>query len=53
VQIVIVDEQYVLVCDLKPDDLEDAGEDVAFLIESPELAEMTQSLIRVMATVHS
>ena len=32
VQIIIVDEQYVLVCDLKPDDLRDEGQDVAFLI---------------------
>jgi sugar-specific transcriptional regulator TrmB len=52
VQIIIVDEQYVLVCDLKPDDLRDDGQDVAFLIQSSEMAEMMESLIRVMATVH-
>jgi len=51
-QIVIVDEQYVFICDLKPDDLRDDGQDVAFLIQSSELAEMMESLIRVMATVH-
>jgi sugar-specific transcriptional regulator TrmB len=52
VQIVIIDEQYVLVCDLKPDDLRDDGQDVAFLIQSTELAEMMEGLIRVMSTVH-
>lgn len=52
VQMIIVDEQYVLVCDLKPDDLRDDGQDVAFLIQSSEMAEMMESLVRVMATVH-
>jgi DNA-binding MarR family transcriptional regulator len=52
VQIVIVDEQYVLFCEPKPDDLRDDGQDVAFLIQSSELAEMMESLIRVMATIH-
>ncbi|MDG6906628.1 MAG: hypothetical protein JRN20_12680 [Nitrososphaerota archaeon] len=53
IQIVVVDGQYVLVCELKPDDLRDDGQDVAFLIQSPEMAEMMESLIRVMSTVHS
>ena len=44
VQIIIIDEQYVLICDLKPDDLRDDGQDVAFLIQSSELAEMMESL---------
>jgi sugar-specific transcriptional regulator TrmB len=52
VQIVIVDSEYVLICELKPDDLRDDGQDVAFLIQSSELAEMMESLIRVMTTVH-
>jgi sugar-specific transcriptional regulator TrmB len=52
VEIVIVDDQYVLICEMKPDDLRDDGQDVAFLIQSSELAEMMESLIRVMATVH-
>jgi sugar-specific transcriptional regulator TrmB len=53
VEIVIIDEQYVLVCEFKPDDLREDGQDIAFLIQSSELAEMMESLIRVMATVHS
>lgn len=52
VQVIIVDEQYLLVSELKPDDLRDEGMDVAFLIHSSELAEMIESLIRVMATIH-
>ncbi|MGI0091849.1 MAG: TrmB family transcriptional regulator [Nitrososphaerales archaeon] len=52
VQIIIVDEQNLLVSELKPDDLRDDGQDVAFLIHSSELAEMMESLVRVMATVH-
>ncbi len=52
VQVIIVDEQYLLVSELKPDDLRDEGMDVAFLIQSSELAEMIESLVRVMSTVH-
>jgi len=52
VQIITVDEQYVFVCELKPDDLRDDGQDVGFLIQSSEYAEMMESFIRVMATVH-
>lgn len=53
VQVVIVDELYVMISELRPDDLRDDGQDVAFLFQSSELAEMLESLIRVMATVHS
>jgi sugar-specific transcriptional regulator TrmB len=51
-QIIIVDVQYVLVCELKPDDLRDEGMDVGFLIQSPELSEMMESMVRVMSTIH-
>ena len=52
VQVIIVDELFVLVNDLRPDDLRDDGQDVAFLFQSSELAEMFESLIRVMAAIH-
>jgi len=53
IQVVLVDEQYVLITELKPDDIREDGQDVAFLIHSTELTEMMESLIRVMATVHA
>ncbi len=53
VQIIIVDETFVLISELRPDDLRDDGQDVGFLFQSSELAEMLESLIRVMSTVHS
>ncbi|MDG7000526.1 MAG: hypothetical protein JRN15_15640 [Nitrososphaerota archaeon] len=52
-QIIIVDGQYLLMSELKPDDLRDEGMDVGFLIQSSEMAEMIESLVRVMASVHS
>ena len=52
VEIVTVDEQYVLICELRPDDFEDDGQDVAFLIQSSELAEIMEIVMRVMASVH-
>lgn len=51
-QIIVVDGIFLLVSELKPDDLRDEGMDVAFLIQSAEMAEMMQGLIRVMATIH-
>ncbi len=51
-QVIVVDGQYLLVSELKPDDMRDEGMDVAFLIQSSELAEMMESMVRVMATVH-
>ena len=53
VQVILVDEQYVLITELKPDDIRDDGMDVGFFIHSTELTEMMESLIRVMATVHA
>jgi hypothetical protein len=53
VQVILVDEQYVIVSELKPDDIRDDGMDVAFLIHSTELTEMMEGLIRVMAAVHA
>jgi sugar-specific transcriptional regulator TrmB len=53
VQVILVDEQYVMVSELKPDDIRDDGMDVAFLIHSTELTEMLESLIRVLAAVHA
>lgn len=53
VQVLIVDELHVLISELRPDDLREDGQDVAFLFQSAELAEMLESLIRVMAAVHS
>lgn len=53
VQVIIVDELFVLITELRPDDLRDDGQDVAYLFQSSELAEMFESMIRVMATIHS
>jgi len=53
IQVILVDEQYVLVTDLKPDDIRDEGLDVAFLIHNTELTEMMESLIRVLVAVHA
>jgi predicted transcriptional regulator len=53
VQVIIVDEQNLLVSELKPDDIRDDGQDVGFMIHSSELAEMMEGLIRVMSAVHS
>ncbi|MDA4129920.1 MAG: hypothetical protein OK457_04040 [Thaumarchaeota archaeon] len=53
VQVVLVDEQYVIVSELKPDDIRDDGMDVGFLIHSTELTEMMEGLVRVMSAVHA
>jgi len=53
IQVILIDEQFVLISELKPDDIRDEGMDVAFLIHNSELTEMTESLIRVMAAIHS
>jgi HTH-type transcriptional regulator, sugar sensing transcriptional regulator len=50
-QIIIIDAQYFLACELKPDDLRDEGMDVGFLIQSSELSEMMESMVRVMTAV--
>ncbi|HZW57415.1 MAG TPA: helix-turn-helix domain-containing protein [Nitrososphaerales archaeon] len=46
IQIIVVDGQYVLISELKPDDLREEGMDVAFLIQSSEMAEMIEALVR-------
>jgi sugar-specific transcriptional regulator TrmB len=53
IQVVLIDEQFVLVTELKPDDIRDDGMDVGFLIHNTELTEMMESLIRVLAAVHA
>jgi len=53
IQVILIDEQFVLISELKPDDIRDEGMDVAFLIHNSELTEMTESLIRVMSAIHS
>lgn len=53
IQVILIDEQYVLVTELKPDDIRDEGMDVSFLIHNTELTEMMESLIRVLAAVHA
>ena len=44
IQVILVDEQYVLITEVKPDDIRDEGQDVAFLIHSTELTEMMEKL---------
>jgi sugar-specific transcriptional regulator TrmB len=53
IQVILIDEQYVVITELKPDDIRDEGMDVSFLIHNTELTEMMESLIRVLATVHA
>ncbi len=53
IQVILIDEQFVLITELKPDDIRDEGMDVAFLIHNTELTEMMESLIRVLAAVHA
>ena len=53
VQVVLVDEQYAMVSELKPDDIRDEGMDVGFLVHSSELTEMMEALVRVMSSVHA
>lgn len=48
VQIITIDSQYLLITELKPDDMKDDGMDVAFLIQNPELSEMMESFIRIV-----
>ncbi len=51
VQIVSVDSKQLLISEMKPDDTRDDGMDVGFLIESGELAEMLEDLIRVLGPI--
>jgi len=53
IQVILIDEQFVLFTELKPDDIRDEGMDVAFLVHNTELTEMMESLIRVLAMVHA
>jgi sugar-specific transcriptional regulator TrmB len=51
IQLVCVDTRFLLISELKPDDTRDEGMDVGFLIESSELTEMMEDLIRVLGPV--
>jgi len=53
IEVILIDEQFVLVTELKPDDIQEEGKDVGFLIHNTELTEMMESLIRVLAAVHA
>ncbi|MDH2901114.1 MAG: helix-turn-helix domain-containing protein [archaeon] len=48
IQIITIDSQYLLITELKPDDLKEEGMDVAFMIQNSELGEMMESLIRII-----
>lgn len=48
IQIITIDSQYLLISELKPDDIKEEGMDVAFLIQNPELTEMMESFIRII-----
>jgi sugar-specific transcriptional regulator TrmB len=48
VQIIVIDSQYLLITELKPDDLKDDAMDVAFLIQNVELSEIMETLIRMI-----
>ena len=48
VQIMVIDSQYLLITELKPDDLKDDAMDVAFLIQNTELSEIMETLVRMI-----
>src|SRR5487761_1422536 len=48
IQIITIDSQYLIITELKPDDLKEEGMDVAFMIQNSELGEMMESLIRII-----
>jgi sugar-specific transcriptional regulator TrmB len=48
IQIITIDSQYLLITELKPDDIKEEGMDVSFLIQNSELGEMMESLIRII-----
>jgi sugar-specific transcriptional regulator TrmB len=50
IQIIAIDSQYLLITELKPDDLKEEGMDVAFMIMNSELGEMMDSLIRIIGS---
>lgn len=52
IQLVVVDSLYILVIEVKPDDLRDDGMDVGFLIQNAEMAEITEGLIKFLAPLH-
>ncbi len=48
IQIITIDSQYLLITELKPDDLKEDGMDVAFMIQNSELGEMMESMIKII-----
>jgi sugar-specific transcriptional regulator TrmB len=52
IQIIIVDSTYLFMTELKPDDMRDEGMDIGFLIVNSEMAEMMESLVRFLPSVH-
>lgn len=48
IQMIAIDSQYLLISELKPDDIKEEGMDVAFLIQNQELTEMMESFIRII-----
>jgi HTH-type transcriptional regulator, sugar sensing transcriptional regulator len=48
IQVIAIDSQYLLISELKPDDIKEEGMDVAFLIQNPELTEMMEGFIRII-----
>jgi sugar-specific transcriptional regulator TrmB len=50
IQIITIDSQYLVITELKPDDLKEDGMDVAFMIQNSELGEMMESLIRIVGS---
>ncbi len=48
IQMITIDSQYLLISELKPDDIKEEGMDVAFLIQNQELTEMMESFVRII-----
>ncbi len=48
IQMILVDSQYILMSELKPDDLRENGMDVGFFIQNTEMADMFEGLIRIL-----
>ena len=53
IQIILVDNQQLLISEMKPDDLRDDGMDVGFLIQSQEMVEIMEALIKLLGSAPS
>lgn|GEM_PF-1515217 len=49
IQLMVIDGTRTVFCEMKPDDVRPDGMDVAFVIESQELSEMAEALLRLLA----